>query len=317
MIYPLKNKKVWIAGHNGLVGSALVRRLRSENCEILTVDRKDLDLTRQTDTEAWLAKHKPDAVFLAAARVGGIKANSDDPAEFIQKNLAIQNNVIHAAYLNKVEKLMFLGSSCIYPKDCPQPIKEEYLLSGPLEPSNEAYAIAKIAGLKMCQAYRAQYGCDFISVMPCNLYGPNDNYDPDQSHVIPAMIRRFHEAKEQEADYITIWGTGNPLREFMHADDLADACVFLMQNYSEIEHINIGSGEEVSILDLAHLIADIVGFKGVIKTDHAKVDGTPRKLLDFSEINALGWRSKITLRNGLELAYADYCKSLKSLSHSA
>jgi len=306
MIYPLKGKKIWVAGHNGLVGSALCRRLQSEDCDIITVDRKTLDLTRQSDTENWIAQNKPDAIFLAAARVGGIKANSEYSAQFIQQNLAIQTNVIHGAYLAKIEKLMFLGSSCTYPRDCPQPMKEEHLLSGPLQPSNEAYAIAKIAGLKMCQAYRKQYGCDYISVMPTNLYGPNDNYDSDNAHVIPAMIRRFVEAKEQGADDVTIWGTGTPLREFMHSDDLADACIFLMQNYSEKEHINIGSGEEVSITNLANIIAGIVGYKGSIKFDRAKPDGTMRKLLDCSKLDTLGWEKSKRLKDGLEESYLDF-----------
>jgi len=300
MIYPLKGKRIWVAGHKGLVGSAITRRLQSEDCEVLTIDRKSLDLTRQSDVEQWISEHKPDAIFLAAARVGGIKANNQYPAQFIHENLSIQNNVIHSAYLNKVEKLLFLGSSCIYPKDCPQPIKEEYLLSGPLEPSNAPYAIAKITGIELCKSYRRQYGCDFISVMPTNLYGLNDNYDLETAHAPAAFIRRFHEAKEQGADEVTIWGTGKPLREFMFSDDLADACVFLMQNYSEESHINVGNGEEISILDLAKAIAEIVGYKGKIKTDTSKPDGTMRKLLDCKKINSLGWHSKTNLFDGLK-----------------
>ena len=299
MTYPLKGKKVWVAGHNGMVGSAITRRLQNEECDLVTVERADLDLTDQSKTKQWIAEHKPDCIFLAAARVGGIHANDTYPAEFIHENLAIQTNVIHAAYKIGVEKLLFLGSSCIYPKNAPQPLKEEYLLSSTLEPTNEAYAIAKIAGIKMCQAYRKQYGCDFISVMPCNLYGPGDNYHPENSHVMAALLRRFQEAKENGDDEVVIWGSGKPLREFMHVDDLADACVFLMQNYSAAEPINAGSGEEISILDLAHLIAETVGFKEKIRADESKLDGTMRKVMDSQKLHDMGWKTTISLRDGL------------------
>ena len=306
MLYPLKNKKVWIAGHSGMVGSAIHRRLERETCEIITVDRSDLDCTRQADVENWLSLNKPDCVFLAAARVGGIHANNEYPAEFIYENLAIQTNIIHAAYKNNVEKLLFLGSSCIYPKNAPQPLKEEYLLTGELEPTNEAYAIAKIAGIKMCQSYRKQYYCDFISVMPCNLYGLGDNYHAENSHVVAAFIRRFHEAKEQGLDEVSIWGTGKPLREFMHVDDLADACVFLMQNYSDASPINVGTGEEISIQNFAELIADIVGFKGAITNDLIKPDGTMRKVMGCSKLKELGWSWQIKFIEGLEQIYRDF-----------
>jgi GDP-L-fucose synthase len=314
MLYPLKNKKVWIAGHNGMVGSAIHRRLERETCEIITVDRSDLDCTRQADVENWLSINKPDCIFLAAARVGGIHPNNEYPAEFIYENLAIQTNIIHAAYKNNVEKLLFLGSSCIYPKNAHQPLKEEYLLTGELEPTNEAYAIAKIAGIKMCQSYRKHYGCDFISVMPCNLYGPGDNYHPYNSHVVAALIRRFHEAKEQGLDEISIWGTGKPLREFMHVDDLADACIFLMQNYSDASPINVGTGEEISIQNFAELIADIVGFKGAITNDLTKPDGTMRKVMDCSKLKELGWSWQIKFIEGLKQTYRDFSMPSKRLT---
>ena len=306
MLYPLKNKKVWIAGHNGMVGSALHRRLEHEDCKIITADRSELDCTRQTDVENWLSINKPDCIFLAAAKVGGIHANNEYPAEFIYENLSIQTNIIHAAYKNGAEKLLFLGSSCIYPKNAPQPLKEEYLLTGELESTNEAYATAKIAGIKMCQSYRKQYDCDFISVMPCNLYGPGDNYHPENAHVVAAFIRRFHEAKEQGLDEVSIWGTGKPLREFMHVDDLADACTFLMQHYSDASPINIGTREEISIQNFAELIADIVEFKGTITNDLTKPDGTTRKVMDCSKLNTLGWNSRIKLMEGLEQTYLSY-----------
>ncbi len=310
MLYSLENKKVWVAGHNGMVGSAITRRLQSENCEILTVNRADLDLTRQSDVEDWIAAHKPDAIFLAAAKVGGIHANNTYPAEFLHDNLVIETNIIHAAYKNNVEKLMFLGSSCIYPKEAPQPMQEEHLLTGPLEPTNECYAVAKIAGIKLCEAYRKQYGCDFISAMPTNLYGIGDNYHPENSHVPAAFIRRFHEAKESGAGQVEIWGTGKPLREFMFADDLADACIFLMQNYSDLGFINIGSGKEISIQDFAKTVAKIVGFEGEIKNDLSRPDGTMRKLMDSSKLKAMGCKQSTPLEEGLKIAYEDYLKTI-------
>ncbi|NCT41651.1 MAG: GDP-L-fucose synthase [Alphaproteobacteria bacterium] len=313
MIYPLNGKRIFVAGHNGLVGSAIMRRLEGEECELITAERAELDLTRQSDVEAWMAKTKPDTIILAAARVGGINANAQSPASFIHENLAIQTNVIHAAYLNAVEKLLFLGSSCIYPKECPQPMKEEDLLNGALEPTNDAYAIAKIAGLKMCQAYRKQYGCDFISVMPTNLYGINDNYNLETAHAPAAFISRFHEAKKQGLSEVTIWGSGKPLREFMSSDDLADACVFILQNYSDEQHINIGSGQEISILELANMIADIIGYKGKIKTNTTKPDGAMRKLLDCTRLNALGWKAEILLEEGIKIAVSNFQEKHKEL----
>ena len=298
--------RIFVAGHRGLVGSAIVRRLeRAGASKLLRPDRRDLDLADQAAVESFFATERPDYVFLAAAKVGGIHANSTYPADFIQDNLAIQTNVIHSAWKHGTRKLLFLGSSCIYPRDCPQPIKEEYLLSGPLEPTNEWYAIAKIAGLKTCQAYRRQYGFDAISVMPTNLFGPGDNFHPDNSHVLPAMIRRFHEARQRGDDRVVIWGSGKPRREFLYSDDLADAVVFLMQNYSGEQFINIGTGEDISILELARLVADVVGFEGEIDTDVSKPDGTPRKLLDVSRLTDLGWRATTGLRQGIAATY-DY-----------
>ena len=298
------SEKIYVAGHNGLVGSAIMRSLhRSNFTNLLGKTHEELDLVDQIAVNAFFEKERPDYVFLAAAKVGGIHANSTYPAEFIYSNLEIQNNIIDAAYRHGTKKLMFLGSSCIYPKLCPQPIKEEYLLTGPLEPTNEWYAIAKIAGIKMCQAYRKQYGFSAISVMPTNLYGPGDNYHPENSHVIPALIRRFHEAKIANAPEVVIWGTGTPLREFLYVDDLADATVFLMQNYDGFEHVNVGCGKDCTILEMATLVAETVGFTGKITTDPAKPDGTPRKLLDIGKIKALGWEPKITLRDGLVKAY--------------
>ncbi len=306
MKYSLENKKVWVAGHNGMVGAAIMRRLKNEGCEVLTAERSEVDLTRQNEVETWMVENKPDAIFLAAAKVGGIHANNAYPADFIYDNLAIETNIIHAAHLQKVEKLLFLGSSCIYPKNAPQPMKEEYLLTSELEPTNQWYAIAKIAGLKLCEAYRKQYGHDFISAMPTNLFGFGDNYHPENSHVPAAFLRRFHEAKLSNDDF-TLWGTGNTLREFMYVDDLADACVFLMQNYSGDGFINIGSGKEISIMDFAKMIADIVGFKGEINTDLSKPDGTMRKLMDGSKLSAMGWSPKHSLQNALQLTYDDFC----------
>ena len=296
-----------MAGHTGLVGSAIVRKLREEGYHhIITRTSQECDLTNQTSTNRLFEQEKPEFVFLAAAKVGGIQANHTYPADFIYINLAIETNVIKAAHDHKVKKLLFLGSSCIYPKECPQPIKEEYLLTGPLEPTNEAYAIAKIAGLKMCQFFRKQYGDNFISAMPTNLYGPNDNYDLETSHVLPALIRKFHEAKISNAPHVELWGTGTPRREFLYVDDLADALIFLMKNYEDDEHINVGTGEDISILELAEMIKEIVDFQGEITFDRSKPDGTMRKLLDVSKIGGLGWIKRITLQEGINECYRDY-----------
>lgn len=304
-IYSLHGKRVWVAGHRGMVGSAIVRRLEREECEILTVGRDTVDLANQAQTSEWIAKTQPHAVFLAAAKVGGILANDTRPAEFLYENLMIESNIIDASYRAGIEKLLFLGSSCIYPKFADQPIKEEALLTGSLEPTNEWYAIAKIAGIKLTQAYRKQYGCDFISAMPTNLYGPGDNFDLNSSHVLPALLRKAHEAKMRGEKEITIWGTGTPRREFLHADDCADALVFLMKNYSHDSHVNVGSGEDISILELAELICKIVGFEGEIKHDLSKPDGTPRKLMSAQKLNALGWKTSSTLFQGIESFYQD------------
>lgn len=304
-----KESKIYVAGHRGMVGSAIVRKLTSLGyANLLTRTSAELDLRNQQQVADFFDIEKPEYVFLAAAKVGGIVANNTYRADFLYENLAIQNNIIHGSYLNKVKKLMFLGSSCIYPKLAPQPLKESYLLSGYLEPTNEPYAIAKIAGIKMCEAYRAQYGCNFISVMPTNLYGTNDNYDLVNSHVLPAMIRKFHEAKEKSASEMSLWGTGSPMREFLHADDLAEACLFLMENYNESELVNIGTGEDVTIKNLAALVKQIVGFKGEIIWDTSKPDGTPRKLMDVSKLHGLGWHHKIALEDGIKLAYQDFLK---------
>jgi GDP-L-fucose synthase len=295
---------IFVAGHRGLVGSAIVRQLIAEGADnLLLRTRSELDLSDQGEVDAFFAKERPAYVFLAAAKVGGIHANSHYPAEFIQDNLAIQTNVIHSAWKHGSRKLLFLGSSCIYPRDCPQPIKEEYLLSGPLEPTNEWYAIAKIAGLKMCQAYRRQYGFDAISAMPTNLYGPGDNFHPQNSHVLPAMIRRFHEAKLRGDDSISIWGTGTPRREFLYVDDLARAATFLMREHSSEDIVNVGVGDDISILELARQVAGVVGYQGKIETDPSKPDGTPRKLLDVSRINGLGWRASTPLAEGISRTY--------------
>lgn len=304
-----KESKIYVAGHRGMVGSAIVRKLTSLGyTNLLTRTSSDLDLRNQQKVADFFEVEKPEYVFLAAAKVGGIVANNTYRADFLYENLAIQNNIIHGSHLNKVKKLMFLGSSCIYPKLAPQPLKESYLLSGYLEPTNEPYAIAKIAGIKMCEAYRAQYGCNFISVMPTNLYGTNDNYDLVNSHVLPAMIRKFHEAKEIGASEMTLWGTGSPMREFLHADDLAEACLFLMENYNESELVNIGTGEDVTIKNLAALVKQIIGFQGEIIWDSSKPDGTPRKLMDVSKLHGLGWHHKIALEEGIKLAYQDFLK---------
>jgi len=304
--FDLKGKTVVVAGHRGMVGSALVRRLARENVELLTIDRDELDLRDQSAVFGWFAKARPEVVFLAAAKVGGIVANNTLRAEFIYDNLVIAANVIHAAHMNRTEKLMFLGSSCIYPKLAPQPLREDSVLTGPLEETNEPYAIAKIAGIKMVEAYRSQYGCDFINVMPTNLYGPGDNYHPEYSHVVAALIRRFHEAKLSGSPRVTVWGTGTPRREFLYVDDMADACVHLMKNYSDSELVNIGIGEDVTIADFARLVATVTGYRGEISFDPSRPDGTPRKLLDVSRLAKLGWRARTSLEDGLRLAYQAY-----------
>jgi len=302
-----KEAKIYIAGHRGMVGSAIKRRLEKEGfTNFVTRTSSELDLRNQQAVSDFFAQEKPDYVFLAAAKVGGIVANNTYRADFLYDNLQIQNNIIHSSYLNGVKKLMFLGSSCIYPKLAPQPLREEYLLTGLLEDTNEPYAIAKIAGIKMCDAYRAQYGCNYISAMPTNLYGYNDNYHPQNSHVLPALIRRFHEAKEQSLPSVTIWGTGSPKREFLFADDLAEACYYLMQNFNEPGLVNIGTGEDLSIKELAELVKEIVGFEGEILLDTSKPDGTPRKLMDVSKLHATGWKHTIELPEGIKLAYQDF-----------
>lgn len=306
--YDLTNKRVWVAGHRGMVGSALVRRLASEGCQILTAGRDEVDLKRQDQVERWMAREKPQAVFLAAAKVGGILANDTYPADFLYDNLMIEANIIHAAFETGVEKLTFLGSSCIYPKMAPQPITEDALLTGPLEPTNEWYAIAKIAGIKLCQAYRKQHGADFISAMPTNLYGPGDNFDLQSSHVIPALIRKAHEAKISGQKEMTIWGTGTPRREFLHVDDCADATVHLMKSYSGDQHVNVGSGEDITILELTQTVAKVVGFEGEIVKDTTKPDGTPRKLMAAGKLREMGWQPAICLEDGLRSAYEWFCR---------
>ena len=301
--YELRGKRVWVAGHRGMVGSAIIRRLAAEGCEILVAARALLDLQDQAGVRAWIADNRPNAIFLAAAKVGGILANASRPAEFLYDNLIIEANIIDAAHRYDVEKLCFLGSSCIYPRLAQQPITEDALLTGPLEPTNEWYAIAKIAGIKLAQAYRLQYGCDYISVMPTNLYGPGDNFDLLSSHVLPALIRKAHEAKRGGLDTLTIWGSGSPRREFLHVDDCADACVHLIKRYSAAEHVNVGYGEDITIHDLALLVADIVGFEGDIVRDETKADGTPRKLMSANRLHAQGWQPKIALREGIEATY--------------
>lgn len=296
--------KIYVAGHRGMVGSAIVRRLQAEGFgNLILRTRQELDLTDQAAVDAFFASERPEYVFLAAAKVGGIHANSTYPADFIRDNLAIQTNVIHSAWKHGARKLLFLGSSCIYPRDCPQPIKEEYLLTGPLEPTNEWYAIAKIAGIKLCQAYRKQYGFDAICAMPTNLYGPGDNYHPENSHVVPALIRRFHEARASNAQEVVVWGTGMPRRELLHVDDLANALTLLMHDYSGSDMINIGSGDETTIGDLASLVAGVVDYRGAIRFDPSKPDGTPRKLLDTTKLDAMGWAPRIDLATGLSAAY--------------
>ncbi|MCF8253226.1 MAG: GDP-L-fucose synthase [Bacteroidia bacterium] len=302
-----KHEKIYVAGHRGMVGSAVYRKLVKEGfTNLLVRTSKELNLTNQADVAAFFAQEKPDYVFMAAAKVGGISANNTYRADFIYENMMIQNNVIHQSYLNQVKKLVFFGSSCIYPKLAPQPLKEESLLTGLLEPTNEPYAIAKISGIKMCEAYWDQYECKFVSVMPTNLYGPNDNYHPENSHVLPALIRKFHEAKVSGAAEVEIWGTGTPLREFLFVDDLADAAYLVMQNYTEKSFLNLGSGEDLSINDLALLVQKVIGFKGNLRFNTSKPDGTPRKLMDVSKIRQMGWKPKVGLEKGIEIAYQDF-----------
>jgi GDP-L-fucose synthase len=309
--FELKGKRVYVAGHRGMVGGALVRRLARENVTILTATRSEVDLRDQGAVNAWFAANVPQVVFHAAAKVGGIVANNTLRAEFIYENLAIATNVIQAAYVTGVEKLMFLGSSCVYPKMAPQPLREDSLLTGPLEPTNEPYAIAKIAGMKMAEAYRAQYGSDFINVMPTNLFGPGDNYHPEYSHVVAALIRRFHEAKESNAPEVVVWGTGTPRREFLYVDDMADACVHLMKTYSSDELVNIGTGEDITIAEFARAVAETVGYQGKLVFDTSKPDGTPRKLLDVGRLSKLGWRATTSLKDGIALAYQAFLKEQK------
>jgi GDP-L-fucose synthase len=309
-----QDAKIYIAGHRGMVGSAILRKLKAEGFSNFVLrTSSELDLRNQVAVTEFFEKERPDYVFLAAAKVGGIYANNTYRADFLYENLMIQNNVIHNAYLTGVKKLMFLGSSCIYPKLAPQPLREDALLTGTLEYTNEPYAIAKIAGIKMCENYRKQYGCNFISVMPTNLYGPNDNYDLNNSHVLPALIRKFHEAKVENKPFVEVWGTGSPLREFLHADDLADACYFLMQHYNEPELINIGTGEDLTIKALAELIQSVVGYEGKLTWNTEKPDGTPRKLMDVSKLTALGWKYKTGLEDGIAITYQDYVKSLETV----
>jgi GDP-L-fucose synthase len=304
--FALAGKRVWVAGHRGMAGSALVKRLAVEDCELVNIPRETLDLRRQAEVEAWMAEARPQVVFLAAARVGGILANATRPAEFLYDNLAIEINILHGARNLGVEKLLFLGSACIYPRHAPQPMAEEALLSGPLEPTSEGYAVAKIAGMKLCEAYRAQYGCDFISAQPANLYGPGDNFDLESSHVIPALIVKTHQAKVDGAAYAEVWGTGKPLREFLYVDDLADALVYLIRNYSAASHVNVGTGEEITIHQLSEAVAGVVGFEGGFVFNTEMPDGVPRKLLDGSRLKSLGWKGKTSLEGGLRATYAWY-----------
>ena len=305
-IFELAGKRIYVAGHRGMVGSAIVRRLAGVPCEVITAGRAEVDLERQEQAERFLATTKPDIVIVAAARVGGIHANNAYPAEFISENLAIARNTVHGSHQAGVKKLLFLGSSCIYPKLAQQPMREEELLTGSLEPTNQWYSIAKIAGIKLCQGYRRQYGADFISVMPTNLYGPGDNYHPENSHVVPALIRRFHESKQNGVPIVKVWGTGKPLREFLFVDDLADACVFVLEHYSDEQHVNVGSGEEATIAEFAKLVGDVVGYRGELTFDPSRPDGVARKLLDSSKLAGMGWRARTSLRAGLEQAYAAF-----------
>ena len=305
-IYALGGKRVWVAGHGGLVGSALMRRLASEDCELLSATRGELDLRRQQDVEAWFAEARPQAVFLAAATVGGIHANDSRPGEFLYDNMMIEANIVHAAWRTGVEKLLFLGSSCIYPKFAPQPMAESDLMTGPLEPTNQWYALAKIAGIYLCRAYRQQHGCDFISAMPTNLFGPGDFFDAENSHVIPALMGKIHKACEEDASEVEIWGSGKPYREFLYSEDAADAMVFLMKSYSGGVHVNVGTGEELKIIEIARLIADVLGYRGGWRFDTSRPDGTPRKLIDCTLLNSLGWTPRVGLREGLQETYDWY-----------
>tara|TARA_B110000908_G_scaffold80909_1_gene96957 strand:- start:9932 stop:10864 length:933 start_codon:yes stop_codon:yes gene_type:complete len=306
MLYNLKNKRIWVAGHNGMVGSAIVRRLEQEACEVITVERDVVNLTNQGAVHDWVNAEKLDSIILAAAKVGGIHSNSTYPVDFLYENLMIQTNIMHAAHISGVQRLLFLGSSCIYPKFATQPIKESSLLTNVLEETNEWYAIAKITGIKLAQAYRLQHGRDWISAMPTNLYGPGDNYDLENSHVLPALLRKFHEAKEQGSNEVIVWGTGSPLREFLHCEDLADALIFVLKEYSGHEHLNIGSGQEVSIMELAKIISNVVGYSGKVKYDTSKPNGTPRKLLDSSRLKNLGWSTSRTLKDGILKTYIEW-----------
>jgi GDP-L-fucose synthase len=308
--FSLRGRRVWVAGHRGMAGSAIVRRLTGEGCELLTAGRDEMDLRRQSEVEEWMAAARPEVVFVAAATVGGILANSTRPAEFLYDNLAIETNVVHAAWRTGVAKLLFLGSSCIYPRLAPQPMTEDLLLTGPLEPTNEWYAVAKIAGIKLCQAYRRQYGCDFISAMPTNLYGIGDRYDLTQGHVVAALIMKFHAAKVEGRPTVELWGTGSPLREFLYSEDLADGLVHLMTHYSDEPHVNIGTGSEITIGQLAELVAGIVGWRGNFIFDSTKPDGTPRKVMDLSRLRALGWTARTAIEDGLGIAYRDYLNRL-------
>lgn len=310
--FSLAGKRVWVAGHRGMAGSAIVRRLESENCEILAVDRTQLDLQRQTDVEQWLADTRPDAIFLAAATVGGILANAMRPADFLHDNLAIESNIIHGAWKAGVKKLLFLGSSCIYPKLAPQPMTEEALLTGPLEPTNEWYAIAKIAGIKLCQAYRQQHGCDFISAMPTNLFGAGDRYDLSQGHVVAALIMKIEAAKREGLETVELWGSGTPMREFLYVEDLADGLVFLMKNYSGKDHINVGTGREMTIRELAERIAAVAGWKGSFTFDATKPDGTPRKVMDISRMTAMGWIAHTPFQDAIEATYRDFASAIRA-----
>ncbi|TNJ40982.1 GDP-L-fucose synthase [Phaeobacter sp. B1627] len=306
MTFDLTGKRIWVAGHRGMVGGAVVRRLAQEDCEILTATRAELDLVEQSAVRAWMQEMRPDAIVMAAGKVGGIKANNENPVDFLYQNMMIVSNIAQAAHEADVERFLFLGSSCIYPKMAPQPIPENSLLTGPLEPTNEWYAIAKIAGIKLMQAYRQQYGRDWISAMPTNLYGPGDNYDLNSSHVLPALLRKFHEAKAAGASSVELWGSGTPLREFMHCDDLADALVFLLKDYSAPEHVNVGSGVEVTIRELAETIARVVGYEANLVFDATKPDGTPRKLMDSARLQAMGWNNSRSLEDGIAHAYQDF-----------
>ena len=316
MPYEFSEHRVWVAGHRGMVGAAIVRRLRKEACEVLTVGREQLDLRCQADVERWIAEEKPEAIFLAAGKVGGIQANMTFPVDFLYDNLMMELNIVRAAYETGVRKLLFLGSSCIYPRDAPQPITEDALLEGALEPTNQWYAIAKIAGIRLCQAFRQQYGCDFISAMPTNLFGPGDNFHPENSHVPAALLSRFHDAKTTGTPEVVVWGTGTPLREFLYVDDLADACVTLMKTYSDTPHINVGTGKEVTIRAFAEMIAKTVGFQGRLVFDDSKPDGMPRKLLDVTRLTELGWTAPTALEDGLKQYYAWYLENESALRTS-